>query len=78
MSPHRLPKQSLGAIVLAAFTSPAGGAGAEDFYRGKTVNFIVGYPVGGGYDTYSRLSPAISVSTLPGILPLSHSTCRAR
>jgi tripartite-type tricarboxylate transporter receptor subunit TctC len=55
VSPHRLLKQSLGAIVLAAFTSLAGGAGAEDFYRGKTVNFIVGYPVGGGYDTYSRL-----------------------
>jgi tripartite-type tricarboxylate transporter receptor subunit TctC len=30
-------------------------AAADDFYQGKTVNFIIGYPVGGGYDTYSRL-----------------------
>lgn len=31
---------------------------ADDFYRGKTVNFVIGYPVGGGYDTYSRLLAA--------------------
>jgi tripartite-type tricarboxylate transporter receptor subunit TctC len=30
-------------------------AAADDFYQGKTVNFVIGYPVGGGYDTYSRL-----------------------
>lgn len=29
-------------------------AGAEDFYRGKTLRFIVGYAPGGGYDTYTR------------------------
>ena len=34
------------------------GAAADDFYQGKTVNFIIGYPVGGGYDTYSRLITA--------------------
>jgi tripartite-type tricarboxylate transporter receptor subunit TctC len=33
----------------------ASGAAADDFYQGKTVNFVIGYPVGGGYDTYSRL-----------------------
>jgi tripartite-type tricarboxylate transporter receptor subunit TctC len=33
-------------------------AAAQDFYQGKTVNFVIGYPVGGGYDTYSRLVAA--------------------
>ena len=33
-------------------------AAADDFYQGKTVNFVIGYPVGGGYDTYSRLVAA--------------------
>lgn len=28
--------------------------GAEDFFRGKTLNFIVGAAPGGGYDTYTR------------------------
>ncbi len=34
-------------------TSPAG-VGAEDFYKDKTIRFIVGYAPGGGYDTYTR------------------------
>jgi tripartite-type tricarboxylate transporter receptor subunit TctC len=39
---------------LAAFCwAPA--AAADDFYKGKTVNFIIGSAPGGGYDTYSRL-----------------------
>ncbi len=44
--------------LLAVLTAwPGGGAAAadEDFYKGKTVTFIVGTAVGGGYDTYSRL-----------------------
>ena len=27
---------------------------ASDFYKGKTIRFIVGYAPGGGYDTYTR------------------------
>jgi tripartite-type tricarboxylate transporter receptor subunit TctC len=27
---------------------------AEDFYRGKTIRFVVGAAAGGGYDTYTR------------------------
>jgi tripartite-type tricarboxylate transporter receptor subunit TctC len=27
---------------------------ADDFYKGKTIRFIVGYAPGGGYDTYTR------------------------
>jgi tripartite-type tricarboxylate transporter receptor subunit TctC len=27
----------------------------EDFYKGKTIHFIVGYSPGGGYDAYTRL-----------------------
>jgi tripartite-type tricarboxylate transporter receptor subunit TctC len=35
-----------------------GSAAAADFYQGKTISLIIGYPVGGGYDTYSRLVSA--------------------
>jgi tripartite-type tricarboxylate transporter receptor subunit TctC len=31
------------------------GLAADDFYAGKTVNVIVGYGPGGGYDLYARL-----------------------
>jgi tripartite-type tricarboxylate transporter receptor subunit TctC len=48
-----------------------------DFYRGRTLNLIVGYSAGGGYDTYSRIlarhlgkhipgNPTIVVQNMPG------------
>jgi tripartite-type tricarboxylate transporter receptor subunit TctC len=50
------------------------GAAADDFYQGKTVNFIIGYPIGGGYDTYSRLIAAHlgrHLAGRPGVVPLN-------
>ena len=64
------------AAALAVF--PLGGAAADDeFYKGKTLTFIVGTAVGGGYDTYSRLvaarigahlggRPTVVVQNMPG------------
>src|SRR5215510_11290771 len=45
------------AIVALACVIWAFGARAqsvEEFYKGKTVNLIIGYSVGGGYDLYAR------------------------
>jgi tripartite-type tricarboxylate transporter receptor subunit TctC len=46
-------------LVAAAlvFTAAAGTAGAqsvEDFYKGKSINLVIGFSVGGGYDLYAR------------------------
>ena len=30
-------------------------APADDFYKGKTLTFVVGFSAGGGFDTYTRL-----------------------
>lgn len=38
---------------LIVFSSPPRAA-ADDFFAGKTINFIVGYRAGGGYDTFTR------------------------
>jgi tripartite-type tricarboxylate transporter receptor subunit TctC len=51
--------------------------GVADFYRGRTVNLIVGYSAGGGYDTYTRIlarhlgrhipgNPTIVAQNMPG------------
>lgn len=59
-------------IVLASVPSYA-----RDFYKGKTVRFIVSSPPGGGYDLYSRLlarhlpkhipgNPKMIVQNMPG------------
>jgi tripartite-type tricarboxylate transporter receptor subunit TctC len=48
------------ALVVVIFSACAIGraAAADAFYQGKTIKFVIGYPVGGGYDTYSRLVAA--------------------
>jgi hypothetical protein len=41
-------------IGLAFVMGPSKSALAEDFYKGKTLRFVVGFPPGAGYDTYAR------------------------
>ena len=66
---------TLSALAVAA--GPAERARAADFYAGKTIDFIVGIDVGGGFDTYARLiakhlaqyipgSPTVVVRNMPG------------
>ena len=63
--------------LLFAPPQPAWAQTAADFYRGKTLNLIVGYSPGGGYDTYTRIlarhlgkhipgNPTIVVQNMPG------------
>jgi tripartite-type tricarboxylate transporter receptor subunit TctC len=50
-------KKSLYVIALVIWLAVVGGstnALADDFYKGKTIRFVVGYAPGGGYDTYTR------------------------
>ncbi len=64
------------ALVLSASTNQAAFA-QDSFYKGKTVNIIVGYSAGGGYDQYARLiarhfgrhlpgNPTVIVQNIPG------------
>lgn len=52
-------------------------AQGDDFYRGKTLNIVVGFSAGGGYDAYARLlaryygahipgNPQVVVQNMPG------------
>src|SRR5262249_20674708 len=38
----------------------------EEFYRGKTINLLTGYSVGGGYDLYGRLIARHLGKHIPG------------
>jgi tripartite-type tricarboxylate transporter receptor subunit TctC len=68
-----------GLFVLGLLVAPltTGRAAADDFYKGKTISFIIGSAPGGGYDTYSRLvanhlgrhlagRPAVVPQNMPG------------
>ena len=65
----------LTAALLAA--APAAAAQESPFYHGKTMQIVVGFDAGGGYDAYARLlarhlsrhiagSPTIVVQNMPG------------
>src|SRR6266545_701638 len=59
---------SAAAAVLAAtlVVSPASGQSGADFFKGKTVTYIVATSPGGGYDTYGRLVAEYMQHYLPG------------
>ena len=50
MSLRLVPRLAV-SIALIAWVASTFGAAAEDFYRGKTINFIIGYGPGGGVDS---------------------------
>lgn len=60
-----VPKRTLLAAV-AVLALPATAALAEDFYKGKTVTFVVGFTPGGGYDTYTRTVARYFAKHVPG------------
>jgi tripartite-type tricarboxylate transporter receptor subunit TctC len=64
-------------VVVAGLAMSPRPASAQDFYAGKTIDFIVGHYVGGGYDIYARAvarhwarhipgNPNIIVRNMPG------------
>src|SRR3954452_23922848 len=67
----------LAVLCLAAATGIARADSVSDFYKGKTINLIAGFPPGGGYDTYVLVlarhygrfipgQPLVVASNMPG------------
>jgi tripartite-type tricarboxylate transporter receptor subunit TctC len=52
--------------VLALGVQAASAQAAADFYKGKTVQIVVGFGVGGGYDLYARALSRYLGKHLPG------------
>jgi tripartite-type tricarboxylate transporter receptor subunit TctC len=74
LSASALPRLAAGSIAAALIAAPAAG---QDYYAGKTIEFIVGGDSGGGYDIYARAvarhlprhipgNPTIVVKNMPG------------
>ena len=53
-------------LLLCALLVWPAAALAQDFYKDKTLRFIVGQAAGGGYDTYTRLIARHIVKHIPG------------
>ena len=54
-----------GLAALALGASPA--VAQEPFYKGKTINIMVGFGPGGGYDLYARLLARVLGNHIPGV-----------
>jgi tripartite-type tricarboxylate transporter receptor subunit TctC len=72
-----MEKRAFLVVAIGLFVLPFDFALAADFYKGKTIRFIVGYAAGGGYDTYTRAiarhigehipgNPSAVVENMPG------------
>jgi tripartite-type tricarboxylate transporter receptor subunit TctC len=68
---------ALAVLLAAASAVTARAETAADFYKGKTLSLIAGFPPGGGYDTYVRVlarhygrflpgNPTVVASNMPG------------
>jgi len=73
----KLCLRAIATACLTLSTTVAGAQSTADFYKGTTVNIIVGAGAGGGYDTYTRVlakhmrrhvpgAPNIIVTNMPG------------
>ena len=63
----RIVIRGLAAAIVAIVPASAGLAQSPaDFYRGKTVEIVIGYSVGGGYDIYARLIARHLGKHIPG------------
>ena len=65
---NKISRTILSVVMITGLISIASpnNASAEDFYRGKTIRFIVGAPAGGGYDTYARIVARHLGKHIPG------------
>jgi tripartite-type tricarboxylate transporter receptor subunit TctC len=53
-------------LLAASFVGPARSDDVAQFYRGKIISMVIGYPVGGGYDVYARLLARFMGRHIPG------------
>jgi tripartite-type tricarboxylate transporter receptor subunit TctC len=67
---------------VSAHQTPAQAQTADEFYKGRTINVVVSYAPGGGYDIYARLfarhinkhiagTPTVVVQNMPGAASLT-------
>ncbi|HUZ67158.1 MAG TPA: tripartite tricarboxylate transporter substrate-binding protein [Beijerinckiaceae bacterium] len=54
------------ALALPFASGPASASPVSDFYKGKTIDLVIGLPAGGGYDAYGRLVARRIGAHIPG------------
>jgi tripartite-type tricarboxylate transporter receptor subunit TctC len=74
---HGFTASAAALLMLASAPASRAADSVQDFYSGRSVNLVIGYSVGGGYDLYARLvgkylggylpgKPSITPQSMPG------------
>jgi tripartite-type tricarboxylate transporter receptor subunit TctC len=66
ISPRSCVPLAVAACALLSLATPAKAQSVEEFFRGKSINMIIGYSVGGGYDLYGRMVARHIGKHIPG------------
>jgi tripartite-type tricarboxylate transporter receptor subunit TctC len=66
LAPRAVGNASVGLVLATLAAQPAAADSVEEFYKGKNVNLLIGYSVGGGYDLYARHLAKHIVKHIPG------------
>ena len=61
----RLEQVAAGVLIAAIAAAPAAADEISDFYKGKSVNIVVGHEPATGFDIYARVLHVISGGTFP-------------
>jgi tripartite-type tricarboxylate transporter receptor subunit TctC len=66
MSQRSASRVILAAIGVVSLAAPAQAETAEEFFKGKQINLIIGYNPGGSYDIYARFAANLLPKYIPG------------
>src|SRR5258708_6551230 len=66
ISPRSCAPLAVAATAILSLAAPANAQSVEEFFRGKSINMIIGYSVGGGYDLYGRMVARHIGKHIPG------------
>ena len=61
-----LARWATGLALVGLASTAVHAQSVESFYRGRTVSIIIGFPVGGGYDTHGRVLARHLGKHIPG------------
>ena len=64
-------------LCASGLLSPSAANSVADFFAGKSMSLIAGFPPGGGYDTYIRVLARHYGKFLPGHPSMIRRTCLA-
>ncbi len=57
---------AVASLAVTSVCAPAAAQSVEDFYKGNTVEIVIGLSAGGGYDVYSRMVARHLAGHIPG------------